>query len=294
VKSINVVFAVHNHQPIGNFDSVFEEVYQHSYKPFLEVLGRHRGVKCTQHWTGPLLEWIAAKHPELIEKMRHMVKRGQLELLTGSYYEAILAIIPEDDRIGQIRKLTEYIHRLFDYEPRGMWLAERVWEQQLVSSIARAGVEFVVVDDTHFRHAGLQDDELLGYYVTEEQGATLKVIPIDKTLRYTIPFRELAETTHYLQQVSSEHADRVVLHADDGEKFGAWPRTYENVYEKGWLDSYCRLMVENAGWIRTRHLSEIVDTVAPRGRVYLPTASYSEMLKWALPPTSFVQLERFE
>jgi alpha-amylase len=294
VKSINVVFAVHNHQPIGNFDSVFEEVYQHSYKPFLEVLGRHRGVKCTQHWTGPLLEWIAAKHPELIEKMRHMVKRGQLELLTGSYYEAILAIIPEDDRIGQIRKLTEYIHRLFDYEPRGIWLAERVWEQQLVSSIARAGVEFVVVDDTHFRHAGLQDDELLGYYVTEEQGATLKVIPIDKTLRYTIPFRELAETTHYLQQVSSEHSDRVVLHADDGEKFGAWPRTYESVYEKGWLDSYCRLMVENAGWIHTRHLSEIVDTVVPRGRVYLPTASYSEMLKWALPSTSFVQLERFE
>jgi 4-alpha-glucanotransferase len=294
VKSINVVFAVHNHQPIGNFDSVFEEVYQHSYKPFLDVMQKHPGVKFTQHWTGPLLEWLVAHHPELIERMRVLVKRGQLELLTGSYYEAILAIIPEDDRIGQIKKLTDYIHKLFDYVPRGMWLAERVWEQQLVSSIAKAGVEFVTVDDTHFRHAGLQEEELLGYYMTEEQGAALKIVPIDKTLRYTIPFRALQETTNYLQQVSAEYGYRVVVHADDGEKFGAWPKTFKSVYEDGWLESYCRLMVENSAWIRTRHFGEMLDTIPSLDRVYLPNASYAEMLKWALRPAAFMHLDRFE
>ncbi len=98
-KIINTVFAVHNHQPIGNFEKVFAEAFQHAYKPFLEVI---------------------EKHPELVEKMKEMVKRGQLELLTGSYYEAILAIIPEADRVGQIKKLSDYIHKIFDYEPRGM------------------------------------------------------------------------------------------------------------------------------------------------------------------------------
>ena len=33
-KSIRFVLTLHNHQPIGNFDHVFEEAYQDSYLPF--------------------------------------------------------------------------------------------------------------------------------------------------------------------------------------------------------------------------------------------------------------------
>ena len=294
MKTIAFSFAVHNHQPIGNLEKVFEEAYRHSYEPFLDVLKRHPAVKFTQHWTGPLLEWLHNRHPAFIEEMRELVKRGQLELLTGSYYEAILAIIPEEDRVGQILKLSDAIHKLFNVVPRGMWLAERVWEQQLVSSLAKAEVEFVVVDDTHFRQTGLNDEQLLGYYVTEDQGATLKVIPIDKTLRYTIPFRALDETRRYLQGVASDHRGRVVVHADDGEKFGVWPKTYAEVFKKGWLKAFCGFLEEQQSWVQTVHLEEVVDAFPPLGRIYLPTASYSEMMKWVLTPAPFLQLERFE
>ncbi len=294
MKSISTVFAVHNHQPIGNFESVFEEAYQHSYKPLLDVLAIHPSIKLTQHWTGPLLEWLVKRHPELIEKMKQMVLKGQLELLTGAYYEAILAIIPEADRIGQIRKLSDFIEKTFDVEPRGMWLAERVWEQPLVGSLVKAGVEFVVVDDTHFYHAGLRDEELLGYYITEEEGALLKVIPIDNRLRYTVPFRPLEEILHYLQKIASEDGRRVVVNADDGEKFGVWPNTFKSVYEERWLENFCKMLEENRSWIHTTHLGAYIDNHLPEGRIYLPTSSYSEMMKWALNPTAFVHLERFE
>ena len=294
MKTINTVFAVHNHQPIGNFEKVFEEAYQVSYKPFLDLLELFPSVKFTQHWTGTLMEWLVRRHPEFVEKMRMIVHRGQIELLTGSYYEAILSIVPERDRIGQIRKLTDTIHRIFDYVPRGMWLAERVWEQSLVRSLTAAGVEFVVVDDTHFKHAGLQDDQLFGYYITEDQGETLHIVPIDKMLRYTVPFRPVEETLHYLQRVASEDGGRVVIHADDGEKFGVWPKTFEHVFEQGWLESFCRMLEQNTSWIRTTHFGSVLDSFPPLGRVYLPTASYAEMMKWALNPTAFLQIELFE
>ena len=292
--TINTVFAVHNHQPIGNFENVFEEAYRLSYRPFIDVLERHPSIKFTQHWTGTLLEWLIRKHPELIERIKWLVQRGQLELLTGSYYEAILAVIPEQDRIGQIRKLTHTIQTTFDYTPRGMWLAERVWEQHLVGSLGKAGVEFVMVDDTHFRHAGLKDRQLLGYYMTEEEGQTLKVMPIDKTLRYTVPFRPLNETLEYFRGVASADGQRVVIIADDGEKFGVWPKTYNSVYEQGWLESFCRMLEEQSIWVKTMHLGTVVDSLPPQGRIYLPTASYSEMMKWALDPVSSLDLEWFE
>ncbi len=294
MKTINVVFAVHNHQPIGNFETVFEEAYQRSYRPFLEVLERHPTIRFTQHWTGPLLEWLVRTHPECIEKMGAMVHRGQLELLTGAYYEAILAVIPEEDRIGQVRKMTEFVKSLFGYEPRGMWLAERVWEPHLARSLSRAGVEFVVLDDTHFKHAGLGDDLLLGHYTTEEMGERLKVLPIDKTLRYTVPFRQLGETTAYLQNVAEEHGRGLVVHADDGEKFGVWPKTHQLVYGERWLENFCRMLEENVRWITTLHMNQAVRQLPSLGRIYLPTGSYAEMMKWALHPAAFLRVEEFE
>jgi alpha-amylase/alpha-mannosidase (GH57 family) len=294
MKTIRFALAVHNHQPIGNFDQVFEEAFQRSYRPFVDVLERHPGVKFTQHWTGPLLEWLLTAHPDFVDRLQGLVGRGQLEILTGSYYEAVLAIIPERDRIGQIRKLTGMIQSRLGTSPTGMWLAERVWEQQLAASLVRAGVRFVVIDDTHFRHAGLRDEQLLGYYITEEQGETLAVLPIDKTLRYTIPFRPVEETRRYLEGLATDEGNRVVIHADDGEKFGVWPKTFRHVYEEGWLEAFCTMLEEHSAWIRPVHLSTILATLPPLGRIYLPNASYPEMMKWVLEPASFQNLEGFE
>ena len=294
MNTITVVFAVHNHQPIGNFDTVFEEAYQLSYRPFLDVLERHPSVKFTQHWTGTLLEWLIQHHPEIIDRMRGMVQRGQLELLTGAYYESILAVIPEQDRIGQIKKLSRLLRDTFGTSVRGMWLAERVWEPQIVSSIVQAGVEFVMVDDTHFRHAGLSREQLRGYYVTEEQGDILNVLPIDKTLRYSVPFRPPSEAFDYFRSIASSDKKRVVIHADDGEKFGVWPKTYRTVYDEGWLETFCRMLEQESCWVKTSHVATVLDLLPPLGRIYLPTASYAEMMKWSLDAPAQLGLERLE
>ncbi len=294
MNSISLVFAVHNHQPAGNFESVMEDAYRTSYFPFLQVMDRHPSIAFTQHWTGTLLEWLVRTHPDCVELMRRMVRRGQLEILGGGFYEPILAVIPEADRIGQLHKLSSVILSVFDYTARGAWLAERVWEPQLAGSLARAGMEFVVVDDTHFRHAGLTDEKLFGYYVTEELGSSLKVFPIDKTLRYIIPFRDVGETTTYLERSATPDGARIVIHADDGEKFGVWPKTYKHVYEDGWLERFCSMIETHSELVHTRHFGDLLDDHPPQGRIYLPTGSYAEMTRWVLTPEIALQLEAFE
>jgi hypothetical protein len=227
-------------------------------------------------------------------RLRGLVTRGQLEILTGAYYEAVLAVIPDADRIGQIRKLSATVADLFSTTPETLWLAERVWEQQLVSPLVKAGVRAVMVDDTHFRHAGLVDHQLYGRYLTEDGGEPLNVLPMDKVLRYTVPFRALEETLQYLQSVATPGGERLVIHADDGEKFGVWPKTYHHVYEEGWLESFCLMLEEHSSWLHTVHVRDAITTLPAQGRIYLPTASYSEMMKWALPAEAFLRLERFE
>lgn len=274
------VFCVHNHQPVGNFGYVIEEAYAKSYDPFLATLERHPGVRIVMHTTGPLWDWIVAERPEYVERVKALVARGQVEMLTGGYYEPILPAVPRADAIGQIRKLTGFIRDTLGAEARGAWLAERVWEPSLPSPFAEAGVEFVAVDDTHFRRAGLLDPVLGPYYLTEDQGARLSVFPIDKELRYKIPYDSPEGAVGYLRSVP--RGSTLVL-ADDGEKFGVWPNTYKAVFEDGWLEQFFTLLEAAREDVVTATYAEVLADTPPRGLVYLPTASYMEMMEWALP-----------
>lgn len=294
MKTVNLVLGIHNHQPIGNFDHVLEEAYQKSYKPFLDVLEKFPKIKLSQHYTGFLLEWLKKHHPEIFTQLKSLVKSGQVQMMTGGFYEPILAIIPDKDKLGQIRKLNEYVAKNFGTIPTGMWLAERVWEQHIVKPIANCGVRWVAIDDTHFKYVGLKDENLLGYYVTEEQGRMLNVFPISKMMRYFIPFQPVEKTIDYLRSVASEDGSRIVVYADDGEKFGVWPQTYKHVYEDGWLSRFLKALEDNSDWINIVHFSDVMEKVKPIGRVYLQNASYAEMLQWALPEELSRKYEEFE
>jgi alpha-amylase len=74
--------------------------------------------------------------------------------------------------------------------------------------------------------------------------------------------------------------------ADDGEKFGIWSNTHALCYEEGWLERFFTALEAEAEWLRMRTFSEVLDRTLPRGRTYLPTASYAEMMEWALPPAA--------
>jgi len=278
------IFCIHNHQPVGNFEEVLEDAFVKAYRPFLDKLSERPSIKFSLHTTGFLLEWLEREHPEYIEKMRVMVGRGQLEVMGGGYYEPVLAVIPSEDRAGQIRLMADNIERLFGVRPRGIWLAERVWDPTLPGDLHSAGVEYVVVDDYHFIKSGLRRDGLFGYYVTEELGAPVKVFPGSERLRYLIPFEEAGKFEEYMRGLETGGQHRAAIFADDGEKFGIWPGTAKWVYEEGWIDSFLDKLEECSEWIKPVTFSEFIDTEEPLGRVYLPTTSYMEMGEWALPP----------
>ena len=286
---LSFCFGVHNHQPVGNFDHVLLEATERAYRPFLERLEARPEVRVSVHCTGSLLEWLRAHAPRVFDLLGTVTARGQVELLTGGFYEPILSVLPDHDKIGQIGRLSAFLKTHFGVRPRGMWLAERVWEPHLARVLGEAGVEYVLVDDHHFALAGHDADALSGYYLTEEQGVVLRVFPINQRLRYLIPFADVDKTLTHLEH-RRERATAITM-VDDGEKFGVWPGTYAHVYEDGWLDRFFDRLLSTS-WLELTTLADVVERHAPSGRVYLPTASYREMGEWALPVETARQLAR--
>ena len=102
---LRFVFAIHDHQPIGNFGSVFEGAYRDAYAPFLELLDQYPEIPVSLHTSGPLMEWLVANRPEYLDRLRRLVSRGQVEILGGGFYEPILPMIPPRDRVRTVRAL---------------------------------------------------------------------------------------------------------------------------------------------------------------------------------------------
>ncbi len=285
---LSLVF--HNHQAVGNFDFVNEQSYREAYLPMVALLERHPGVHVGLHFSGSLLEWLVEHHPDFLERVKDLVARQQVEILTGGYYEPILAVLPDEDKIGQIVKLTRIVQEWFGTEPRGLWLAERVWEPYLAKPLAEAGVKYVIVDDTHFEAVGFnKEKDLFGYYITEEQGHKLAVFPTLTYLRYSLPWKSVQENMDWLRQQAQDdyprYQPRLLFMGEDGEKFGVWPGTFEHCWESGYMDEFFTALEENAGWLRTVTPGEFMGQYPALGRAYLPTASYTEMGEWALPPS---------
>lgn len=292
MKKINLLFGIHCHQPVGNFDHVFDQAFNDCYLPFIQTMERHPKIKFAVHYSGILYDWFLKHHPEYLELIAKLVRLGQVEVMTAGYYEPIIPIIPDEDKIGQIKMQSEFIKKHFKASPQGMWLTERIWEPSLPSALKAADIDYLTVDDYHFISAGAPKDKLFGYYITEDQGNILKVFPINKEMRYSVPFKLPQETIKYLSEIATEDGRSAAILADDGEKFGLWPGTHKWVYEDGYLENLLAEIEANLSWIKPMTFSEYIEEYPPVGRVYLPTASYFEMMQWVLPAEAGIRLER--
>ena len=287
---LNLSLVLHSHQPVGNFDFVIEDAFQTCYRPMIDAFAARPEIKASLHFSGCLLEWIEAKHPDYFVALRAGVERGQFDMIGGAMQEPILTMLPERDRAGQLTRMRDYIEAQFGVRPAGMWLAERIWEQSLVTTIANAGYSACCLDDSHFKNAGVADADLKGGFIAEDQGNALRVFPGSEKLRYLIPFHFVDEIIAYLRSQADVTGTKTLVYADDGEKFGVWPGTHQLCFVNGWLEEFLNALYDNRDWLNVVTLTEAA-AFPSVGQAYLPDASYREMGEWALPARRLAELK---
>ncbi|MDI6861719.1 MAG: DUF1925 domain-containing protein [Caldisericia bacterium] len=274
-----LLILIHNHQPIGNFKDVILNAFYKSYIPFLEKVLKYKNIKISLHTSGNLFEFMEEENIKDYEDLiKELLKENRIELFSGTFYEAILPLIPEEDKINQIKLMNRYLINKFNFTPKGMWLTERVWEPDIPKYISKCDIEYTLLDDNAFKKSFLIESDLFGYYITENEGFITKVFPILKKLRYLIPFRDINELSTYFNSFKEDNL--IFVYGDDGEKFGLWPGTYEYVFKDGYLDKFFHFLNENDN-IKTILFNEATQRFKPKGRVYLNISSYEEMEEWS-------------
>jgi len=291
-NTTKLLFGIHMHQPVDNFDWVIKHGVEVCYGPFFEVMSRYPEFRFSVHCSGWLMEQIQEHHPKLYKQIMTLAKSGSIEFFSAGYYEPILSVIPSVDRVTQIAMLNHSIKSEFKQEPKGLWLTERVWESSLIPDLNKAGIKFTVMDDYHFQCAGFDEDILDGYYMSEEGGDEIGLFPISKKLRYAIPFLTVESAIKAIKSYDRKENSAAIIF-DDAEKFGMWPGTHEWVYKKGWLERFVQaVLVDEA--IETMHYGTYFKQECTRGIAYLPNVSYYEMGEWSLRADDALKLETFK
>ncbi|HXI20735.1 MAG TPA: 4-alpha-glucanotransferase, partial [Gemmatimonadales bacterium] len=70
---VRFVFGLHLHQPVGNFDGVFEQHLQEVYRPLLERVDERDFFPIVLHLSGPLLEWLERHAGEFLDQVGRLV-----------------------------------------------------------------------------------------------------------------------------------------------------------------------------------------------------------------------------
>ena len=148
--------------------------------------------------------------------------------------------------------MADELEALFGRRPAGAWLAERVWEPDLPTSLVAAGYGWTILDDAHFRAAAIPRRSCGARTRPRTRARLLRVFGTEQGLRYRIPFREVDEVIDYLREHATEDGERVGMMGDDGEKFGAWPTTWEHCWGKRrWVERFFEALEANADWLTT-------------------------------------------
>ncbi|MCR5218355.1 alpha-amylase/4-alpha-glucanotransferase domain-containing protein [Treponema sp.] len=155
-----------------------EKAYQQNFKTAVSFLYSHPSFPVTLSVNGVVLSWIKKTHPEVIEVLRELLVRKQIELLGGGYYSPVFPLLFPVDRSGQIEKLTTTLREITGKRPTGISIFYDIWDPSLISTFQSCGMEYIILDST------LIPSNKSSYLplIVSEQGRSLKVISSYKNL----------------------------------------------------------------------------------------------------------------
>ena len=131
-------------------ERIFRKVAEKSYYPMLDLLlenmKRHKEFKVSFSITGTWLEQAQMWGPELIDKIREMVKMGQAEIVGETYYHSLAFFYNMDEFKDQVKMHSEIIEKLFGVKPKVFRNTEFAYNDSLAHWADEAGYKGILAE----------------------------------------------------------------------------------------------------------------------------------------------------
>lgn len=264
-EKLNLILGFHCHLPSdiqkpGNESNLIKENCNFVIE-LTELLNTFQNIKSSFHLSGNLISFLDKKYPDFSGKIRNLLDRHQLELLSGGIYEPIFPFIPKEDRQTQISLMNRLINHTYGYLPNGAWITEYLWEPSIALDLAKSKIQYTCLPKEYFKSAGLEESELSGYFITEDEGRKIAVFPILQNLDDLMNKFSPEEAVSHLNKTSSSDNPVIVL---------VYKILNPEQNKILWLKDFFGILDSKSNFIETKLFNNYYQNNKPKGRIYLP------------------------
>ncbi|MFC1662539.1 UvrB/UvrC motif-containing protein [Patescibacteria group bacterium] len=213
---------LHIYQPPTQKQHWVEKITEESYRRIVRGLKENSHAKATVNINGILCELLAKYNgQDVLDDLRLLIKRGQVELTGSAMYHPLLPTLPEDEIKRQIKLNTEASKKFFGqlYQPNGFFPPEMGFSKKVAEVAQAMGFRWVIADELSFG----KDINQIDYSVIYEV-AGLKNFYIffrERKMSYKILSGQLGTGELLIDSLGDRlHKDEYLLTAMDGETFG--------------------------------------------------------------------------
>lgn len=222
---------LHFYQPPLQLAHVLRKVVNESYRPLTEVFSQYPHARVTVNINGVLTEMLAeGGYQDIIQAMKELAEKGQLEFTGSAKYHPILPLIPVDEMRRQIRRNAQTNRHFFGdvYRPRGFFPPELAYGPSLLQPVLESRHEWLIVSGIACPLAW----PINAIHEAASNGDRLPVFFRDDILSNRISFHDIDGDgfAQHLREMGSGGGDAYVVTAMDAETFGHHIRHWEKLF----------------------------------------------------------------
>ncbi|MBI2886941.1 MAG: hypothetical protein HYY02_07010 [Chloroflexi bacterium] len=222
---------LHFYQPPLQLPEILRKVCVESYQPLVELFQQYPHSKVTVNICGVLTEMLwESGHQDIITGLTKLAERGQLEFTGSAKYHPILPLVPKEEMSRQIRRNHLTSRHFFGdvYDPRGFFLPELAYSQDVVETVAATRHQWLLLSGVACPVEWAVDT----IYQLPDDAEPLAVFFRDDILSNKISFQTIDSQgfLEHLRAMGQGRKDVYVITAMDAETFGHHIQNWDRLF----------------------------------------------------------------
>ncbi len=215
---MKIALFLHFYQPFNQQLDILDRIVHECYLPVTRQLINNPKARLTINLNAALTEMLWENgYQEVVENIRKLLIRGQIEITSSAKYHAFLPLLPETEIKRQIKINNETNRRLLGdaYHPVGFFSPELAVNQKVLKEVREAGYQWMSVPQISHKEGSPEFNKL---YLDEETG--VKLMFRNKRISSLILSGVCHDSKDFIKETSDLHEDAYWYAVMDAETFG--------------------------------------------------------------------------
>lgn len=114
-------------------------------KPVLTYIYNNRDCRLSIAQGSAMTTYLSWHFPEMNLLISSLAKAGSLEMITSSYNNAVLPLIPHKDRSSSVDKTTTLIRKTYGVRATSLWCYGQIWAPSVIAMMKTIGLDRLVI-----------------------------------------------------------------------------------------------------------------------------------------------------